>query len=90
MIVAESETFEFVFPDDQELSAASVRQVYVRSESAATVLVPIRPVVLGDIPISVMATSSSTSDSVHTTVLVKVKQSHTESLMNKQRTQTDF
>ncbi|XP_028253770.1 CD109 antigen [Parambassis ranga] len=84
VIVAQSDTFEFVFPDDQELSASSVRQVYVRSESAATVLVPIRPLVLGDVPISVKATSSSTSDSVHTTVLVKaegLEQSFSASLL---------
>ncbi|XP_047429099.1 CD109 antigen isoform X2 [Mugil cephalus] len=73
VIVAESETFEFVFPDDEVLSMASVRQVYVESQSGATVLVPIRPLTLGKIPISVKATTAFASDLVRRTVLVKAE-----------------
>lgn len=72
VIVAESETFAFVFPDNEELSMPSVRKVSVGSQSGASVLVPIKPLVLGEIPISVKAMSSVASDSVRTTVLVKV------------------
>lgn len=50
-----------------------VHPVFVKSESGATVLVPIRPLVLGEIPIFVKANSDAVSDSVHTTVLVKVR-----------------
>lgn len=72
MIVAQSDTFEFVFPDNEELSVPSVRQVSVGSQSGASILVPIRPLVLGEIPIFVKAMSSAASDFVRTTVVVKV------------------
>uniref|UniRef100_A0A3Q1G7R8 CD109 molecule n=1 Tax=Acanthochromis polyacanthus TaxID=80966 RepID=A0A3Q1G7R8_9TELE len=73
VIVAQSDTFEFVFPDDEELPMPIVREVIVKSESGATVLIPIRPLVIGEIPISVKATSSAASDLVRTTVLVKAE-----------------
>uniref|UniRef100_A0AAX7TW79 CD109 molecule n=1 Tax=Astatotilapia calliptera TaxID=8154 RepID=A0AAX7TW79_ASTCA len=82
--VAQSETFEFVFPDNEQLSTPGVHPVFVKSESGATVLVPIRPLVLGEIPISVKANSDAVSDSVHTTVLVKaegLEQSFSTSLL---------
>ncbi|XP_038161295.1 CD109 antigen [Cyprinodon tularosa] len=73
VIVAESDSFEFVFPDNEAVSMASVRHVYVEREGGATVLIPIRPQVLGNIPISVKAMSSAASDHIHTTVLVKAE-----------------
>lgn len=73
MIVAESDGFEFIFPDSEAVAMASVRRVYVEGEGGATVLIPIRPLVLGDIPISVKAMSSAASDYVRRTVLVKVQ-----------------
>uniref|UniRef100_A0A3Q4GPP8 CD109 molecule n=1 Tax=Neolamprologus brichardi TaxID=32507 RepID=A0A3Q4GPP8_NEOBR len=82
--VAQSETFEFVFPDNEQLSMPGVHPVFVKSESGATVLVPIRPLVLGEIPIFVKANSDAVSDSVHTTVLVKaegLEQSFSTSLL---------
>lgn len=72
MIVAESDAFEFVFPDSEAVAMASVRRLLVESEGGATVLVPIRPLVLGDVPIAVKAVSSAAADFVRTTVLVKV------------------
>lgn len=73
LIVADSETFEFVFPDNEDFSMPSVRQVSVRSQSGASVLIPIKPLVLGEIPVSVKAISTAASDFVRTTVLVKVQ-----------------
>ncbi|XP_071766721.2 CD109 antigen [Centroberyx gerrardi] len=70
VIVAESETFEFVFPDN-ELSMPSVRRVSVGSQSGTSVLIPIKPVVLGEIPVSVKAVSSVAADAVRRMVLVK-------------------
>uniref|UniRef100_A0A3B4UHS9 CD109 molecule n=1 Tax=Seriola dumerili TaxID=41447 RepID=A0A3B4UHS9_SERDU len=84
VIVAESGAFEFVFPDNEELSMPSVRRVSVGRESGTSVLVPIRPLVLGEIPVSVKAVSSAASDSVRTTVLVKaegLEQSFSTSLL---------
>uniref|UniRef100_I3KR40 CD109 molecule n=1 Tax=Oreochromis niloticus TaxID=8128 RepID=I3KR40_ORENI len=82
--VAQSETFEFIFPDNEQPSTPGVHRVFVKSESGATVLVPIRPLVLGEIPISVKAKSDAVSDFVNTTVLVKaegLEQSFSTSLL---------
>uniref|UniRef100_H2MS57 CD109 molecule n=1 Tax=Oryzias latipes TaxID=8090 RepID=H2MS57_ORYLA len=51
----------------------NVRQVHVASGGGTNVLVPIRPLVLGEIPISVKATSFESSDFISTTVLVKAE-----------------
>lgn len=72
MIVAESDTFEFIFPDNEVLSMPSVRHLSVGSNSGKSVLIPIKPLVLGEIPISVKAMSSAASDLVRRMVLVKV------------------
>ncbi|KAM7368320.1 hypothetical protein PAMP_014548 [Pampus punctatissimus] len=84
LIVAESETFEFIFPDNEVFTMPSVRQVSVRSQSGASVLIPIKPLVLGEIPISVKAMSPVASDFIRTTVLVKaegLQQSFSTSLL---------
>ncbi|XP_078131515.1 CD109 antigen [Sander vitreus] len=84
VIVAESDTFEFVVPDVEGLSMASVRHVSVGSQSGASVLVPIKPLVLGEIPVSVEAVSATASDFVRRTVLVKaegLEQSFSASLL---------
>lgn len=72
VIVAQSDAFQFVFPDDQELSVPSVRRVLLGSQSGTSVLVPIRPLVLGNIPVSVKAQTHVGSQFVRKTVLVKV------------------
>ncbi|XP_014895009.1 CD109 antigen [Poecilia latipinna] len=84
VIVAESDAFEFVFPDSEAVAMASVRRLLVEPEGGATVLVPIRPLVLGDVPIAVKAVSSAAADFVRTTVLVKAEgrpQSFSSSLL---------
>uniref|UniRef100_A0A3Q3XBM7 CD109 molecule n=1 Tax=Mola mola TaxID=94237 RepID=A0A3Q3XBM7_MOLML len=84
LTVARSDTFEFVFPDLEELPLPTVRHVLVRSRLGASVRVPIRPLVLGQIPISVKAMTSAASDFVRTTVLVKaegLEQSFSSSLL---------
>ncbi|XP_041951100.1 CD109 antigen isoform X1 [Alosa sapidissima] len=83
VIVAESASFEFVFPDTDGVSMASTRTVSVWSQNGTSVLFPIRPTVLGEMPISVKAISSYNSDAVHKTVLVKpegIEQSFTQTL----------
>ncbi|XP_062324493.1 CD109 antigen isoform X2 [Osmerus eperlanus] len=69
--VAQSDTFEFVFPDNEDLSTASVQNVLVEGESGLSVLFPIRPLVLGHIPISVKAMSFVASDRILKMVQVK-------------------
>ncbi|KAK1889430.1 CD109 antigen [Dissostichus eleginoides] len=73
VIVAESDTFEFVFPDNGELPMPNVRKVSVGSQRGASVLIPIRPLVLGEISVSVKALSAAASDMVTKTVLVKAE-----------------
>uniref|UniRef100_A0A3B4UFL4 CD109 molecule n=1 Tax=Seriola dumerili TaxID=41447 RepID=A0A3B4UFL4_SERDU len=76
--------FNYLPQDLEELSMPSVRRVSVGRESGTSVLVPIRPLVLGEIPVSVKAVSSAASDSVRTTVLVKaegLEQSFSTSLL---------
>ncbi|KAE8286436.1 CD109 antigen 150 kDa TGF-beta-1-binding protein [Larimichthys crocea] len=58
VIVAQSDTFEFLFPDNNEIPMPSSRRVLVRSQSGTSVLIPIKALVLGEIPISVKAVSS--------------------------------
>ncbi|XP_033979709.1 LOW QUALITY PROTEIN: CD109 antigen-like [Trematomus bernacchii] len=73
VIVVESDTFEFVFPDNGELPMPNVRKVSVGSQRGASVLIPIRPLVLGEISVSVKALSAAASDMVTKTVLVKAE-----------------
>ncbi|XP_036406063.1 CD109 antigen [Megalops cyprinoides] len=83
VIVAQSESFEFVSPDNEGISMASVQRVVVRSQDSSSVLFPIRPTILGEMPISVKALSTISSDAVVQKVLVKpegIEQSFTKSL----------
>ncbi|XP_051951277.1 CD109 antigen-like [Xyrauchen texanus] len=71
VVVAESEMFEFVAADDEEIFLAHVRKVSVLSQDVTSILFPIRATVLGEIPITVKATSIYSSDLVYQTLLVK-------------------
>lgn len=62
--------FQFVFPDQG--GSAFGTQVFVESHGGASVHVAIRPLVLGEVPVSVNAVTSSSSHSVLQTVVVKV------------------
>ncbi|XP_029705401.1 CD109 antigen [Takifugu rubripes] len=73
VIVAESDAFHFVFPDRDGLTAPIVNRVFVESQGGASVHIPIRPLVLGEIPISVKAMTPTASDSVRRTVTVKAE-----------------
>ncbi|KAK7133996.1 hypothetical protein R3I94_015754 [Phoxinus phoxinus] len=71
VVVAESLAFEFVSPDNRDFSMNNVRKVFVLSQNITTLLFPIRVTALGEIPISVKATSIYSSDWVYKTVLAK-------------------
>ncbi|KAF7653469.1 hypothetical protein LDENG_00082300 [Lucifuga dentata] len=71
VIVAESDTFEFISSGIEDSFTASTRKVSVGSQSGVSIVIPIRPLVLGEIPISVKGTSSVASDAVRRTILVK-------------------
>lgn len=66
VIFAQSHSFEFVLPDNKDLSKASTHTVSVGSQNGTSALFPIRPLVL--IPISSVA-----SDAVRKMVLVNVQ-----------------
>ncbi|CAL8312181.1 unnamed protein product [Boreogadus saida] len=71
--VAYSASFEFVFPDVPGLQAASVRAVLAKRNGGTNVKIPIRPLALGQMPISVKASSSQASDAIRRNVLVKAE-----------------
>ncbi|XP_034755218.1 CD109 antigen [Etheostoma cragini] len=84
VIIAGSSTFEFVIPDIEGMSMDVVRDVSVGSQNVASVLVPIKPLVLGMIPVSVKAISAAASDFIRRMVLVKaegLEQSFSASLL---------
>uniref|UniRef100_A0A7N6ADL5 CD109 molecule n=1 Tax=Anabas testudineus TaxID=64144 RepID=A0A7N6ADL5_ANATE len=70
--------------DSRDPLMPGVRQVSVKSERGTSVLIPIKPLILGEVPISVKAQSITASDLVHETVLVKaegLEQSFSTSLL---------
>ncbi|XP_016415433.1 CD109 antigen-like [Sinocyclocheilus rhinocerous] len=83
VVVAESWMFEFVSPDNGGFSLGNVRKALVSSQNITSLLFPIRATALGEIPISVKATSVYSSDWVYKTVLVKpegLEQSYSQTL----------
>ncbi|XP_054475011.1 CD109 antigen [Anoplopoma fimbria] len=84
VIVVESETFEFILSDNEGPSMPGVVQVPVGSNRGASVLIPIRPLIIGEIDILVKAMSYAGMDMVRRTVLVKaegLQQSFSASLL---------
>ncbi|XP_077367592.1 CD109 antigen isoform X2 [Festucalex cinctus] len=80
--VVRNDTFELVLADDSQLAAT--RRVFVGKESGASVLVPIRPLVLGDVGVTVTAKSYVGVDVARGSVLVKaegVEKSFSSSLL---------
>ncbi|TRY84508.1 hypothetical protein DNTS_035848 [Danionella cerebrum] len=83
VVVAESRMFEFVSVDQGDLSMNNVKKVMVWSQNITTLLFPIRAQLLGEIPISIKATSLYSSDWIHKSLLVKAEgqeQSFSETL----------
>ncbi|XP_026185360.1 CD109 antigen [Mastacembelus armatus] len=73
LTVAQSDTFEFILLDSEELFGPGVRRVSVGSGRGTSVFIPIKPLVLGEIPIHLKAMTPTASDHVHSTVLVKAE-----------------
>ncbi|CAJ1073876.1 LOW QUALITY PROTEIN: CD109 antigen [Xyrichtys novacula] len=83
MLLAQSESFEFVQADRRDVSVINAKKVILGSHMSAVVLFPIRPVALGEMEISVDAVSEEASDSLVWKVFVKpegVEQFYSESL----------
>uniref|UniRef100_A0A3P8V2E1 CD109 molecule n=1 Tax=Cynoglossus semilaevis TaxID=244447 RepID=A0A3P8V2E1_CYNSE len=64
VIVAANHAFHFVLHNDDALPSHSVHLVSVGGQDGALVLVPIKPVVLGEVVISVSARSTVAADAV--------------------------
>lgn len=81
VVVAQSDSFLFVYPDHhyqvEPLPGPSVRRLLVASQSGATVLVPVRPLLLGLMPVSVKIQSIAGAQRLHRMVLVKVRHRET-------------
>lgn len=75
VVVDESNDFEFVLPDRSGRGGSFVDHVFVESQGGASVHVPIRPLVLGEVPISAEAMTPLATDSVVRTLMVKVRRS---------------
>lgn len=77
VVVAQSDSFHFIYPDyyhqEEPLPGPSVRRILVASQSGATVLVPVRPLLIGLMPVSVKIQSIVRSQRLQKMVLVKVK-----------------
>lgn len=73
MVVAESSRFEFVLADRDLVSMVNARRVTVGSQGGATALFPIRPLVFGEILMSVKAMTGQATKKIVRKVLVKVQ-----------------
>ncbi|XP_061609480.1 CD109 antigen isoform X1 [Phyllopteryx taeniolatus] len=84
VLVVQNDTFEFILPDISQLAAPSARRVSLGGKSAASVLFPIRPLVLGDVSVTVMSKSYVGVDVTRGSFLVKaegLEQSFSTSLL---------
>lgn len=73
MLVAQSEAFQFPLMERRGASVINAQPLTLRSHKSASVLFPIRAVVVGEIEVSVDAVSAESSDSLVRTILVKVR-----------------
>ncbi|XP_036927375.1 CD109 antigen-like isoform X2 [Acanthopagrus latus] len=83
LLLAQSEAYEFVLEDGQEISVINAHKLSLGSHGSASALFAIRAVALGVMEVSVDAVSAEASDSLVWTVLVKpegVERSFSETL----------
>ncbi|XP_024258878.1 CD109 antigen isoform X1 [Oncorhynchus tshawytscha] len=83
VVVAESSRFEFVLADRDLVSMVNARRVTVGSQGGATALFPIRPLVFGEILMSVKAMTGQATEKIVRKVLVKPEgkeQSYSETM----------
>lgn len=72
LLLAQSETFEFVLANSADISVVNAQKLTLGSHLSAVALFPIRPVALGMVDITVDAVSAEASDSLFWRVFVKV------------------
>ena len=72
VIIEKSGAFDILMAWNEINATGHQQTILVPSEDGATVLFPVRPTRLGEVPITVMAVSPAASDAVTQRILVKV------------------
>lgn len=72
VIIEKSDQFEILMASNEINATGHQQTILVPSEDGASVLFPVRPTHLGEIPITVTAISPAASDAITQRILVKV------------------
>ncbi|XP_067558865.1 CD109 antigen isoform X3 [Pseudorca crassidens] len=84
VIIEKSDTFDILMASNEINVTGHQQTVLVPSEDGATVLFPVRPTLLGEMPITVTAVSPAASDAVTQRILVKaegIEKSYSQSIL---------
>ncbi|KAB0355541.1 hypothetical protein FD755_021482 [Muntiacus reevesi] len=84
VIIEKSDAFDILMASNEINATGHQQTILVPSEDGATVLFPIRPTRLGDVPITVTAVSPAASDAVTQRILVKaegIEKSYSQSIL---------
>uniref|UniRef100_A0A2I2YGV1 CD109 antigen n=1 Tax=Gorilla gorilla gorilla TaxID=9595 RepID=A0A2I2YGV1_GORGO len=84
VIIEKSDKFDILMTSSEINATGHQQTLLVPSEDGATVLFPIRPTHLGEIPITVTALSSTASDAITQMILVKaegIEKSYSQSIL---------
>lgn len=72
VIIDKSDKFEILMASNEINATRHQQTILVPSEDGATVVFPVKPTLLGEIPITVTAISPTASDAITQRILVKV------------------
>lgn len=72
MIIEESDKFDILMASNEVNDTGHQQTILVPSEDGVTVIFPVKPVHLGEIPITITAISRAASDAITQKILVKV------------------
>ncbi|XP_069345169.1 CD109 antigen [Eulemur rufifrons] len=84
VIIEKSDKFDILMTSNEINATGHQQTILVPSEDGATVLFPVRPTRLGEIPITVAAVSPTASDAVTQRILVKaegIEKSYSQSIL---------
>lgn len=72
VIIDKSDKFEILMASNEINATGHQQTILAPSEDGATVVFPVKPTLLGEIPITVTAISPAASDAITQRILVKV------------------
>ncbi|XP_062953550.1 CD109 antigen isoform X2 [Cynocephalus volans] len=84
VIIEQSDKFDILMTSNEINATGHLQTILVPSEDGATVLFPVRPTHLGEVPVTVTAVSPTASDAVTQRILVKaegIEKSHSQSIL---------